>query len=137
MATKKAVKSTMEPRAEAVPAQGRTLLITTTEGDVRVTIPAGGRVTFGPTIPYEKKNDYDRQTGYSLRVYENSKNDSLVAVFAGVKCFRDVAIPHAKLIIREAGKSVWKSDEEGYKVEEEVKRTANWVDPLRQLETGF
>jgi hypothetical protein len=47
-----------------------------------------------------------------------------------------VTIPHAKLIIREAGKSVWKSDEEGYKVETEVKKTANWADPLRQLESG-
>ena len=129
-------KKAVQPKQETVTAKGRTLLITTTDGDVRVTIPPGGRVTFGPTIPYEKKNDYDRQTGYSLRVYENSKNDSLIAVFAGVKCFRDISLPHSKLIIREAGKSVWKSDEEGYKVEEQVKRKSSWIDPLHQLESG-
>lgn len=104
--------------------KGKTLLLNTTDGDFRITIPVGGRVTFGPTIPYQRN---------SLRVYENSKNDSLIAVFGGVKAFRDVTLPHAKLIIREAGKSVWKSDEEGYKVETEVNRAKEWT----QLEEGL
>lgn len=115
----------------------RTLMLSTTDGDYRISIPAGARVTFGPAVPYAPKNTYEhRQEGYSLRVYENSKNESLMAVFSGVKNFRDIAIPHAKLIVREAGKSVWKSDEEGYKVENEVKRSKKWADPLLQLETS-
>lgn len=113
----------------------RTLLLQTTDGDFRITLPPGARVTFGPTVPYEKKDYSNSQhPGYSLRVYENVKNDSLIAVFGGVKSFRDTSIPHAKLIIREAGKSVWKSDEEGYKVETEVNKSEHWVEPLKALE---
>lgn len=117
---------------------GKTLLLSTTEGEVRISIPSGARVTFGPTIPFERKSaTYNPNPGgYSLRVYENSKNDSLIAVFSGVKGFRDISIPHAKLVIREAGKSVWKSDEEGYKVEQEVKNSQHWSDSLHQLEDG-
>ena len=113
----------------------RTLLLTTSDGDFRITIPAGSRVTFGPTVPFERKDSggYNRDKGYSLRVYENSKNDSLIAVFSGVGSFRDIDIPHAKLVIREAGKSVWKSDEEGYKVEEETKRSSTWTDSFNLL----
>jgi hypothetical protein len=105
----------------------RTLLIQATDGEYKVTIPAGARITFGPTIPFAPKmqggfHNPGADRGYSLRVYTTAKNDSLIAVFAGVGSFRDITIPHAKLVIREAGKSVWKSDEEGYKVEQEVKR---------------
>jgi hypothetical protein len=104
--------------------KARTLLIQMKDDEYRVTIPPGARVTFGPTIPYQKKNEgysSERHDGYSLRVYESAKNDSLIAVFSGVSSFRDISMPHAKLIVREAGKQVWKSDEEGYKVETEVR----------------
>lgn len=128
------LKKELEEAVEA-----RTLLLSTSEGEVRITIPAGSRVTFGPTIPYAPKpSAYPTpasSNGYSLRVYANSKNDSLIGVFSGVYAFRDVKIPHAKLVVREAGKSVWKSDEEGYKVEEEVKRSEHWLDPLKLLES--
>lgn len=114
--------------------KARTLLLNTVEGDIRITVPAGGRVTFGPTIPYQRKPGYATEAqGYSLRVYETPKNDSLIAVFGGVKSFRDIALPHMKLVIREAGKSIWKSDEEGYKVETEVNRAKEWT----QLEDGL
>lgn len=114
--------------------RGKTLLLSTVDGDIRITIPAGGRVTFGPAIPFQRKPGYAVEaSAYALRVYENSKNDSLIAVFGGVKAFRDITLPHAKLIIREAGKSVWKSDEEGYKVETEVNRAKEWT----QLEDGL
>lgn len=118
--------------------EARTLLLSTSDGEVRITIPAGSRVTFGPTIPYAPKPSAypPNNNGYSLRVYANSKNDSLIGVFSGVHAFRDINIPHAKLVVREAGKSVWKSDEEGYKVEEEVKRSGHWLDPLKLLETN-
>ena len=104
----------------------RTLLLQMKDDEYKIVIPATARITFGPTIPYQKKdkNGYSRENhdGYSLRVYENEKNDSLIAVFAGLSSFRDISIPQSKLIIREAGKSVWKSDEEGYKVETEIKQ---------------
>lgn len=114
---------------------GRTLLIYTSNGEEKVTLPVGARVTFGPTIPFEKKGGYDAPSkDYSLRVYENALNNSLVAVFAGVRSFRDIAIQHSKLVVREAGKSMWKSDESGYKVEESVEREKHWIEPLKALE---
>lgn len=117
----------------------RTLLVSGPEGQFRITIPGTAHVTFGPTIPYERKSPGyapSRPDGYSLRVYETVKKDSLIAVFCDVSQFRDLSIPHAKLVIREAGKSVWKSDEEGYKVEQEIKRDKTFVDDLKLLEQG-
>ena len=94
--------------------------------DMKIVLPEGSRITFGPTIPGKKGNSVDfsnneGRSGYSLRVYESKGNDSLIAVFCDVRSFRDINLPCSKLILREAGKSVWKSDEEGYKVEQEVK----------------
>lgn len=131
---KKAIKP------EPVVAAGRTLLLSTTDGEVRITLPGGARVTFGPTIPFQGKGNsgYEqRERGYSLRVYATPKNDSLIAVFGGVNSFRDIAIPHDKLIVREAGKSIWKSDEDGYKTETEVNRERKWTNlDGFQLESG-
>jgi len=130
----------MTTRKSAAPRQttsGRTLLLNTADGDMRITLPDGARVTFGPSIPYQKKDSYSAgREGYSLRVYADKGTDSLIAVFGGVNSFRDINLPLAKLIIREAGRSVWKSDEEGYKVEAEVKHKQAWIDPLHQLESG-
>jgi hypothetical protein len=124
---------------EEVGVKSRTLLLQMQDDEYRITIPPGSRVTFGPTIPYQKKDSRGyadtRHDGYSLRVYENSKNDSLIAVFAGVNSFRDISMPHAKLIVREAGKQVWKSDEEGYKVESEVKQEKTFEE-FKLLESG-
>jgi hypothetical protein len=41
-------------------------------------------------------------------------------VFLGVRDFRDETIPVWREIVREAGKTMWKSDEHGYKVESQV-----------------
>jgi hypothetical protein len=55
----------------------RTLLITSTDGEFKITIPAGARLTFGPTIPYEGRRQNGgyapEPKGYSLRVYETAK----------------------------------------------------------------
>ena len=92
-----ATKRTSKSKDEGVKA--RTLMLSTVDGEIRITIPAGSRVTFGPTIPYQKKDqpygNHDAR-GYSLRVYESVKNDSLIAVFGGVMSFRDVNIPRSK-----------------------------------------
>lgn len=120
-----------QPEPKPAPLGERTLMMTLADGkDQKITIPKGAWVTFGPTIPYKGKNQgaYERSDGYSLRVYANKAKDSLVAVFCDVKSFRDLSIPCAKLVIREAGKSVWKSDEDGYKVEREVKREKSFED---------
>ena len=122
-------------KAREIAVKPRTLLIKGSEGEFKVTIPAGARVTFGPTIPFEPKGGgfQERVRGYSLRVYETAKNDSLIAVFANVESFRDITMPHAKLIVREAGKSMWKSDETGYETTTSVDRKRGFVDSARLL----
>lgn len=117
----------------------RTLLVQeTSDKEFRITIPEGAMVTFGPTAPYTQtgKGGYGMSSdkGWSLRVYASKAKTDLMAVFSGVQSFRDISMPHAKLVIRESGKSVWKSDEEGYKVEEETKREKGWEE-FKLLET--
>lgn len=111
----------------------RTLLVKDGDGDFRVQIPDDATVTFGPTIPYEPKRGYSGGNHYSLRVYEGRSKDKLLAVFGGVQHFRDMTLDVSRLVVRESGKSVWKSDETGYKVEEEVNRAKSWEEELPKL----
>lgn len=101
----------------------KTLLVKDNTGEFKVEIPMECRITFGPNVPYQRKGGYmDQQAGYSLRVYASGSKDDLMAVFSNVVSFRDITIPVSKLVIREAGKSIWKSDEHGYTAEESVTR---------------
>ena len=102
----------------------RTLLVKDGDGDFRVQIPDDSTVTFG----YSGSSSH-----YSLRVYEGHSKDKLLAVFGGVQQFRDVTLNVERLIVRESGHSVWKSDETGYKVEAATKREKSWEDELPRL----
>lgn len=105
-------------------AETRTLLVRDGKGIFKVEIPADAKVTFGPAIPFQGKGNasYAAETRqYALRIYKGSKEHPL-AVFTGVVEFRDESLPVYREVIREAGKTVWKSDEEGYKVESQVKK---------------
>ena len=118
---------------KTVDSGSRVLLCKDAEGEFKVVIPADSKVTFGPTIPYSPKNGYPGSNHYSLRVYKGSNKENLIAVFAGVERFRDVSLDVQRLVIRESGKTVWKSDETGYKVEENVERQRSWEDELPKL----
>jgi len=101
------------------------------DGDFRIQIPDDATVTFGPTIPYTpKEGRFGGGNHYSVRVYEGHSKDKLLAVFAGVQHFRDQVIPVERLVVRESGKSLWKSDEGGYHAETEVKHSSFWGDDL-------
>jgi len=118
----------------------RTLLLNMADGkDMKITLPEGARITFGPTIPGKRNQPNPAYgsdaSGYSLRIYEDAKNDSLIAVFCDVRSFRDITLPCSKLVLREAGQTLWKSDEDGYKVEREVKVQKTFQD-LKLLETS-
>lgn len=115
----------------------RVILMRTAEGEFKVTVPPDAKLTFGPAIPGPSKSrGYEpSRMEYAVRIYKGSK-ENLLAVFTGVYNFRDIEMPVAKLIVREAGKSVWKSDETGYKVEEDVKKSGRFVDDLHLLEAG-
>lgn len=114
----------------------RVLLLEDSEGEKKVTLPAGARITFAPNVPGgHGRNGYGevKPEGYSIRVYETRTNDSLCAVFTNVHWFRDVEIPVSKLVIREEGKSLWKSDEDGYEVNQSVKKTRTLVEDVPLL----
>lgn len=68
----------------------RWLLATTAAGEMRVRVPEGGRVTFGPDVFEEKAREQagDRRV-YSLRIYRGKGNDTLCAVVPHVIAFRD------------------------------------------------
>jgi len=119
---------------EEVVKKARILLVKVSGGDeLRVTLQAGSRITFAPNVPGGRgkgMNQYGeaRPQGYAIRIYETAKNDSLVAVFTDVIEFRDVEIPVSKLVLREAGKTLWKSDETGFEVSTKVERSRATID---------
>jgi hypothetical protein len=116
--------------------EARILILVDSEGEKRITLPAGARITFAPNVPGGRgKNNYGeiRPEGYSIRVYETKTNDSLCAVFTNVNHFRDVTIPVSKLIVREEGKTLWKDDENGYEVSTSVKKEKTLVEDLPLL----
>jgi hypothetical protein len=106
----------------------------------RVIIPDEAKLTFGPWSPPNAESKYngngEKALSGTLRVYENDKaKASILAVFSGVNSYRDISsIEYEEQIFVEKGSTVWQSDQNGYKREEAVDRTAKWVDP--QLTSG-
>lgn len=93
--------------------------------ETRVEVPADSKVTFGPAIPGPlRRGDYSSLAEYAIRVYNGATEKAgLLAVFTNVREFREESIKISKLIHRESGKSIWKSDEAGLEVHHSVKRT--------------
>lgn len=115
----------------------RTLLVSTAkDGQFKIEIPDGAKLTFGPAIPFGKGERYSgvSVSEYALRIYQGSK-ENLIAVFTGVREFRDIDMPISKKVTSEAGKTLWKSDEGGYEVTQAVKKKSKFVD-VKQLEGG-
>lgn len=103
----------------------------------KITVPDDAKVTFGPFSPPGKmgySNTPERAIG-TLRIYGKSK-DNIIAVFSGVKGFRDLSLDYEEEVAREEGAIIWKSDRSGYKREEKVQRHSDWVDPSRQIASG-
>ncbi len=108
------------------------------EKTFKIKIPDDARVTFGPwSPPTGKERTYD-QTGRSLvgtlRIYENAKaSSSILAVFSGVRGYRDLSLDYDEETAREEGAIIWKSDKRGYYREEKVTRDSDWIDPIKKL----
>lgn len=114
-------------RKAAEPATGtKTLVINLACGtEIRVDVPAESKVTFGPAIPGTMRNGGfgERALEYAVRVYAGAtEKTGLRAVFTAVRQFREDTIPVRKLVIREAGKEIWKTDEEGFEMTRSVKK---------------
>lgn len=95
----------------------------------RVIVPGDSKITFGPAIPFQGRGGFDSgQREYAVRVYDGpTEKAGLLAVFTGVRSMRMDTIKVSKLVIREAGKEIWKNDEEGMTLNREVKRTRHLV----------
>lgn len=124
MATKK--------KAVEDPCEGtKILVLTQNDGkERRIIVPKYAKVTFCPGIPGGRKTYGDNE--YAIRVYGRTKED-LLAVIAGVREFRESTIDSQTLVTREAGTTVWKSDENGYKQETNVSYERIVVDDHQKL----
>lgn len=116
----------------------RTLLVLG-EKNFKLTVPDDARITFGPFSPptgsSTKPNygvDNDRLKG-TLRIYQGKTKttENIIGVFTNVRGFRDLSVlDYEEEVAREEGAVIWKSDKDGYKREEKVKRATKFVDPL-------
>lgn len=100
------------------------------EKTFKIEIPDESKVTFGPWSPQtgEKYNTSERALSGTLRIYAGgTAASSILAVFSGVKGFRDLSINYAEEVAREEGSIIWKSDRDGYQREEKVQRSADWM----------
>ena len=99
-------------------------------GQRRLTVPANWKVTFGPTVPFERKGagGYRGDEGtWSLRLYEGS--DKLRAIFTDVRAFRDTSIVITEKRIRTKRQTVDKASTKGGKTVIAEARIEEWVDP--------
>lgn len=117
----------------------RTLLV---EGDktFKIDIPDDAKVTYGPWAPPKQnkngfsESDQGNKRG-TLRIY-GVDGKSIIACFAGVTSFRDLSLVHyQEQIAKEEGAAIWKSDQDGYRREENISRKQEWVDPVKMLES--
>jgi len=98
----------------------------------KIRVPMAAKITFGPFSPPTKASVGYRTPGDNvgtLRIYDNSK-ERVIAVFAGVSGYRDLALEYMEEVAVEEGARIWKSDENGYSREESVKGTRRWVEPV-------
>lgn len=104
------------------------------EKTFKITVPDDAKITFAPFSPPGKMgygNQPERAVG-TLRIYQKTK-DNIIAVFSGVKGFRDLTLDYAEEVAKEEGATIWKSDRDGYQREEKVHRTREWVEPTAAI----
>jgi hypothetical protein len=108
------------------------------EKTFRITVPDDAKITFGPWAPPSKGprsyEDSGRTMG-TLRIYRGTK-DNIIGCFSPVKGFRDLDLGYEEQVAVEEGSTIWKSDNDGYKREEQRRRQEKWVNPDRQLTAG-
>lgn len=104
----------------------------------KIKVPDFAKLTFGPFSPPPRGNARglgewsDSAKAGTLRVYGRTTKDVL-AVFSGVRGFRDLTLDYAEEVVREEGATIWKSDERGYEREDKTKRSKEWVEEQKTL----
>lgn len=100
----------------------------------KINVPIESKITFAPFSP-PRANDArgygggERSSVGTLRVYAEGNEKKIIAVFAGVRGFRDLSLDYIEEVAKEEGATIWKSDEKGYMREDKIKRTNEWVAP--------
>lgn len=107
----------------------------------KITVPDEAKITFGPWSPPgagaagARYDTSEKALSGTLRVYESAAaKASILAVFSGISGYRDLSLEYEEEVAREEGAVIWKSDKDGYKRTERVKRESDWITP--QLESG-
>lgn len=101
----------------------------------KVTIEDDDKLTFAPWSPPPRDGrgwEVEAKSG-TLRIYRGSEKN-ILAVFAGVRGFRDTSLGYAEEVAKEEGSTIWRDDEHGYVRDSKVSRKAEWVVPV--LEPG-
>lgn len=109
------------------PADGMTtyMLETKNGNQKKLTIPSNWKLTFGPTVPYERKSGgYDG--GWALRMYDGAM---LKGIFTDVKNFRDMSIELLEKQVRIKRQRMEQGDKAGGKEVIAEARWEEWVDP--------
>ena len=120
-------------------AETKTFILETKFGRRRVTVPADSRVTFGLVAPGSKGGGYNPEGGggYCLRIYKGSNKENQLAVFTGVKEFREVGtVQMQEKQTRTQRKRVGREGKSGYADQIAEVRMEKWVDPDLELEDG-
>lgn len=106
----------------------------------KITVPDEAKITFGPWSPQSEGSKYgqsEKALNGTLRIYESTKSGaSVLAVFSGVTGYRDMAIDYEEQVVVEQGSTIWRSDRNGYKREDVVKRDTGWLDPTLAIGAG-
>lgn len=109
----------------------RTLLVFgDRDKEFKITIPDEAKITFAPWSPPPRDGrawEPEAKTG-TLRVYEGSEKN-ILAVFSGVRSFRDTKVGYMEKIAVEKGATLWQDDQNGYTRESNVTRKSEWVLP--------
>lgn len=97
----------------------------------KLTVPADWRVTFGPTVPFERKSGGGFGNGgdgiWALRLYE--AKDKLRAIFTDVRAFRDTDIKLMEKRTRVKRQVLEKESRKGGKQVVAEARIEEWADP--------
>ncbi len=98
-------------------ADERVFLVETKDRVMRVTVPVGFKVTFGPLMPFEPQLKYptttpdERQPRTALRVYR--AKDDVVACIPGVVQFRELGALKVEVMQYDSGREKWLDDTRG------------------------
>jgi hypothetical protein len=98
------------------------------ERTFKIEVPDDAKVTFGPWSPPSRGDVNWQGSGRAegtLRIYRGSK-ENIVALFTGVRGFRDLSLSYQEQVAKEEGATIWKDDDEGYVREDKFSRKKEW-----------